>query len=96
MNDHATQHQPVPLSTHVMIWLGLLLLTALTVTAASLHFGGWSVFAAIAIATVKASLVLWYFMNLKYEDRLFKTMLFLALFTLTVIMVLTFFDVLLR
>lgn len=79
-----------------MIWVALLTLTALTVTASSLHFGSWSVFAAIAIATVKGTLVLMYFMNLRYEERVFVYMLLLALFTLTVIMVLTFFDVLFR
>jgi len=96
MNAIPAKHQPIPLSSYVLIWLGLLMLTALTVTTASLHLGGWSVFAAIAIATVKGTLVLLYFMHLKYEDRVFKVMLFLALLTLTVIMVLTFCDVLFR
>jgi cytochrome c oxidase subunit 4 len=90
------KHQPIPLSTHLMIWVALLILTALTVTASSLHFGSWSVLAAIAIATVKGTLVLMYFMNLRYEERVFVYMLLLALFTLTVIMVLTFIDVLVR
>jgi cytochrome c oxidase subunit 4 len=96
MNTATDKHQPVPLSSQVTIWLALLVLTALTITAAGLHLGGWSVFAAIAIATVKGSLVLLFFMNLRREDRVFKIMLFLALFTLTIIMVLTFLDVLKR
>lgn len=90
------KHQPVPFGNYVLIWLGLLVLTAVTITAASLHFGAFSVLAAIAIATVKGSLVLFYFMHLKYEDRVFKLMLTLALFTLAVIMVLTFIDTALR
>jgi cytochrome c oxidase subunit 4 len=92
----AGKHQPIPLSTYLMIWVALLMLTALTVTATSLHLGSWSVLAAIAIATVKGALVLMYFMNLRYEERVFVFMLLLALFTLTVIMVLTFIDVLVR
>lgn len=90
------KHPPIPLATYVMIWVALLVLTAVTITAASLHLGGFSVLAAIFIATVKGVLVLLYFMHLKYEDRVFAGMLLLALFTLTIIMVLTFFDVLLR
>jgi cytochrome c oxidase subunit IV len=90
------KHQPIPLTHYIMIWAGLLVLTALTITVASLHLGGFSVLAAIVIATVKGSLVLFYFMHLKHEDRVFKIMLCLALFTLAVIMVLTFLDVLLR
>jgi cytochrome c oxidase subunit IV len=95
MND-MEKHQPIPVSTYLMVWVGLLLLTALTITATSLHLGSYSVAAAIAIATIKGALVLFYFMHLKYEDRVFKIMLLLALFTLTVIMVLTFLDVLVR
>jgi len=90
------KHQPVPFGNYVLIWLGLLVLTAVTITAASLQFGAFSVLAAIAIATVKGTLVLFYFMHLKYEDRVFKLMLLLALFTLAVIMVLTFVDTAMR
>ena len=79
-----------------MVWLALLALTALTITVASLHFGRWSVLAAIIIATIKGTLVLMYFMHLRYEDRVFRIMLLLALFTLAIIMLLTFVDVLLR
>ena len=90
---NAEKHAPIPLGTYVLIWLALLVLTGATITAAGLHFGNFSVLAAIAIATVKGGLVLMYFMHLKYEERVFKLMLGLALFTLTVIMVLTFIDV---
>jgi len=92
----AAKHQPVSLGTYVMVWLALLALTALTITVASLHFGRWSVLAAIVIATIKGTLVLFYFMHLRYEDRVFRIMLLLALFTLAIIMLLTFVDVLLR
>jgi len=87
------QHTIIPLGKYVLIWLALLVLTAATVTAAGLHFGQFTILAAIAIATIKGTLVLMYFMHLKYEDRVFIIMLMLALFTLAVIMVLTFIDV---
>ncbi len=93
MTEPMEKHQPIPLGKYVIIWLALLVLTAATVTAAGLHFGNFTVLAAIAIATIKGTLVLMYFMHLKYEDRVFIIMLLLALFTLTVIMVLTFIDV---
>jgi len=82
-----------PLSTYVSVWLGLLVLTAVTVTVASLNLGQWSVFGAIFIALIKASLVILFFMHIKYEDKVFKMMLALAVVTLTVIMVLTFMDI---
>ena len=98
---HATDvtlepHAIIPLSRYLTVWIALLLLTALTITVASLHLGAFSVMAAIVIATVKGTLVLMYFMNLKYEERLFRVMLLVAVFTLATILVLTFADVLLR
>lgn len=79
--------------TYVVVWVGLLLFTALTVSVAGLNLGKLSVIAALAIAATKSSLVLNYFMHLKYEDRVFKIMLLVALLTLATILGLTFFDV---
>jgi cytochrome c oxidase subunit 4 len=76
-----------------MIWFGLLVLTGVTVTVAGLNLGNLSVLGAILIAAVKSTLVVWIFMHIKYEDRVFKMMLGLAIFTLVVILVLTFADV---
>jgi cytochrome c oxidase subunit 4 len=96
-SEHATpKHHMVSLSTYVMVWVALLVLTALTIVTASMHFGAFSIAAAIVIATVKGALVLLYFMNLRYEDRIFLIMLGVALFTLAVSLVLTFVDTLFR
>lgn len=82
-----------PFSTYLMIWFGLLMLTGVTVTVAGLNLGQLSVLGAIIIAAVKSTLVILFFMHIKYEDRVFKIMLGLAVVTLVVIMVLTFVDV---
>ena len=79
--------------TFVLVWAALLLLTALTVAAAGLHLGAASVLVPLLIASAKAVLVLWFFMHLKYERRLFKLMLLVPIVTLTFILVLTFFDI---
>ncbi len=84
---------PHPFSTYLLIWLGLLVLTSVTVTVAGLNLGQLSVLGAIVIAAVKSTLVILFFMQIKYEDRVFKVMLGVAVATLTVIMVLTFADV---
>jgi cytochrome c oxidase subunit IV len=81
-----------PFSSYVSIWLGLLALTIVTITVAGLNLGSFSVLGAIVIATIKSSLVVWFFMNIKYEDKVFKLMLGLAIFTLTIILLLTFAD----
>lgn len=82
-----------PISTYILIWFGLLVLTGVTITAAGLNLGTLSILAAIVIAAVKSTLVVLFFMHIKYEDRVFKMMLGLAILTLVVIMVLTFADV---
>lgn len=83
----------IPTGHFLTVWAALLVLTGVTVTVAGLHLGAFSVFTAIAIAAVKASLVLLFFMRLKYEPVLFRVMLFAAVATIAVIMALTFADV---
>ena len=79
--------------TFVAVWLALLGLTAVTVTVAQQHLGAFSTLTAIAIASLKAGLVLWFFMHLKYEKRLLKLLLLVPIVTLAVIIGLTFIDV---
>ncbi len=79
--------------TYVAVWLTLLALTAATITAASMHLGKFSTLTSLLIASAKASLVLWFFMHLKYERKLFKIMFLVPVATLTVTIGLTFFDI---
>lgn len=96
MNSREQSGEIVRYRTYVYVWGSLVILTGLTLAAAALEFGGLSIMINILIASVKASLVVWLFMHLKYESRLFKVMLLLAIATLTVIILLTFSDVLFR
>jgi caa(3)-type oxidase subunit IV len=47
----------------------LLVFTALTVGISYLHFGAWNFLIGMAVATVKALLVILVFMNLRHDDR---------------------------
>ena len=78
--------------TYIVVWLCLLVLTAATVSIARLHLLKYAIIPAIAIATAKAGLVVNYFMHLKEEHWVLKIMLFVALFALTLIILLTFAD----
>lgn len=77
----------------ITIWACLIVLTGVTIWVAGLHLGNLSTFAAMIIATVKASLVLYFFMHLKYEPPVFKVMALVTIATLTVIILMTFTDV---
>jgi cytochrome c oxidase subunit IV len=83
--------------TYIYTWLGLLVLTALTVTMADLNLGRLSILVVIAIAAVKSTLVLLFFMHLLTEKRLLlKLLVPVAICTLAIFIGLTYVDVLNR
>ena len=82
---------------YILVWVGLVVLTAITVTSASLNFGRVAIVIVLAIAAIKSSLVVLYFMNLLFEKRLLlKIFLPIALCTLAIFIGLTYTDVLYR
>ncbi len=83
----------VPAKTFVFVWIALIALTGLTIGAMRLELGVWSMAANLLIASTKASLVLWFFMHLKYETRFFKLLFLIPIGTITIIIWLTFYDV---
>ncbi len=93
-NKHPEEHhQLIGYGTYIMVWLALLILTGLTITVSGFNLKNFAIVAAIFIAGFKSMLVLNYFMHLKYETALFKYMVFVALFTLVIIIGLTFTDI---
>ncbi len=79
--------------TFISVWIALIILTGVTIEAAHLRMGEWSMLANLLIASTKASLVLWFFMHLKYERKLFKVLFLVPIATITIIIGLTFFDI---
>jgi cytochrome c oxidase subunit 4 len=89
---------PVKPKTYVLVWVGLLILTGVTVSLAGMDLGRLSVVVALIIAAVKSALVLNFFMHLKYEKDLllFKLMIPGILAILVLFIGITFFDVAFR
>ncbi len=77
---------------YVLVWLGLLALTGLTVAVAGINIGGLTVATALIIASVKAYLVLAIFMHLRSESKVFNVFVFVALFFLIISFILLFSD----
>ncbi len=69
-SSHEAHHHIVPIPVYAAIFATLLFGTALTVWAAYQDFGFLNLPIALAIATVKASLVVLYFMHVKYASKL--------------------------
>jgi cytochrome c oxidase subunit IV len=62
----------VPYATHGLTLAILLILTCVTILAPLIHFSTLTVTISISIASVKGLLVMFNFMHLKYEKRIFK------------------------
>lgn len=96
-DDHSAHaHAPVPYGVFILVWLILLIFTGLTVAVAGIHLAALSVPVALLIAATKATLVLMFFMHIKYEDRVFLVFLSIAMIIMAVILILTFSDVIFR
>jgi cytochrome c oxidase subunit 4 len=91
--DHPTDQHLVPYGTYFLVWGALLILTALTVAAAGIHFGRLNVLAALLIASCKTGLVLYIFMHLKYDEPIYRNVLFIAAVCLAIFIGITFLDV---
>lgn len=94
---HAAAKKANDVRTYTVVWLGLLLLTALTVESAQANLGRLAIFICLAIASFKSILVFLYFMHLRHEKRLLiKLIIPIAMVTLAIFIGLTFTDVAVR
>lgn len=91
-HEEQVEHTSHSYSKYFLIWLGLLTLTAITVTVAGINLGDVTIAAAIIIASIKSYLVLTVFMHLKVESKAFKIFLIAALFFIIISFVLLFSD----
>lgn len=82
--------------TYFAVWAALLVGTALTVLVAFFNLGPLNPISALAIATLKAMLVVLYFMHVKYSTRLTKVVVISGAFWLVILIALTLGDYLTR
>ena len=74
----------------------LLMLTGVTVTVSYIHLGFLNVPVALAIASLKAALVLLFFMHLRYEGPVIRYAFITAILFLAIMIGFTFWDVAFR
>ncbi len=88
-----THEQSLSPRIPILVFGALIFLTMATVLLAGLDVGNTgALLIAMAVASVKAVLVLYFFMHLNHEPLIFKLFLGVAFFTLLAIFVLTFSD----
>lgn len=76
------------------VFFALIFFTFVTVAATWIDLGGWNVAVAMAIATVKATLVAMYFMHLRYDAPFHGLMLLIALVFVALFILVTLLDTL--
>jgi len=94
--DHASEHAEHPgYATFIKVWLLLLLLTAglVSLSHVSQNYAVWGL---LTLTPLKAGLVFYYFMHLKYEGPLLKIVVLVTLGTLLIFFALLFSDVAFR
>jgi len=91
MSEHVAS-----IKSYVLIFVTLLVLTGVTIAVAFVDLGVVNTVAALAIAGIKASLVVLYFMHLKYGNPLSKLFWVAGLLWLSILLVFTMNDYLTR
>ncbi|MET0167898.1 MAG: cytochrome C oxidase subunit IV family protein [Vicinamibacterales bacterium] len=81
-----------PIKVYIGIFLTLMALTAITVSVAYINLGQLNKIVALGIASFKATLVVLYFMHVKYASRMTKLIVISGLFFLGILLTLTMTD----
>ncbi len=86
----------VPASLYIGIWATLMVFTLITVLASFAELGPFNIVIALLIATIKGTLVVLFFMHLRYSPKLTMAAVIAAIFWLFIMFSLTMTDYLSR
>ena len=90
MSEHP--HHVVPVKVYLAVFLALCAFTVLTVSAAGHDFGALNTPIALVIAITKATLVILYFMHVRYSPRLVTLMIGTGVLFLMLLILFTMSD----
>ena len=89
---HTEEHHITTNKTYIIVWLALMILTAVTVYVSYINFGILNIVIALVVASIKASVVALYFMHLKFEDSITWVFALFPLSLLALLIALTITD----
>jgi cytochrome c oxidase subunit 4 len=93
MTEHVIpEEHTVPARVYVTIFVALMVLTAVTVWVAFFDLGFLNTFVAVSIAVIKATLVILYFMHVRYTSRLTQVIVSAGVFWLLILLTFTLAD----
>ena len=96
MKTHPHIGPVVPVGVYVAVFAALLILTAMTTAAAFHDLGPMNNVVALGIAALKATLVVLFFMHVRYGTRLIPLVVAAGLFWLVILIALSLTDYLTR
>jgi cytochrome c oxidase subunit 4 len=91
-NPHEDHHHVSPVWEFTAVFVILLFLTIMTYVVSFAGLGPWSLPVAMTIAFTKATLVVLYFMHLKYEDRFYGFLFCVTILFVSIFFTFTLFD----
>lgn len=86
----------IPYRTFLIIVVALIVLALTSVALTRIYLGTLTVALALIIAAIKSSLVLRYFMHLKFESRMFTIGIISVTLLISSVIIITFLDYLYR
>ena len=92
MSEHEHTEHIVKPGIYLGIITTLLILTGLTVYASYVNLGKFNIVVALAIATLKATLVVLFFMHAKYSPRRTQLVIIVGIFWLALLLFMTLSD----
>lgn len=95
-SEQQEQHHILSYTLLAVVLGALLILTGVTVAVSYVDLGYLNIPIALMVASTKATLVLWFFMHLKYEGPAIQISFIATVFFLTIMISFTFWDVAFR
>jgi len=91
--EHSEQHgHIVPVRVYILVFQTLIVMTWVTAFVSTVDLGRLNVFVALSIAIFKASLVILFFMHVKYGTRLTKMIVLAGLYWLILLLFIVMMD----
>jgi cytochrome c oxidase subunit 4 len=94
--SHKIQHATGSFSVYIYTWIALVILALVSISLAAIDTGVSGIVMVISIASVKAGLILYFFMHLRHEGWFFKLAFLLPILVFAFSLGFTFLDVLYR
>jgi cytochrome c oxidase subunit 4 len=95
-HSEVSSHHIVPVPIYIGVFLALIVGTIVTTLVAYIDLGPFNIVVALTIAVCKATLVVLFFMHVKYSPKLTKLVVLAGIFWLVILLTMTESDLLTR